>query len=82
MKTFCGLKCSVAPHTSLNTSKGIVRCPVLSKITKDDIKAVMAELGVMDVRRITVRRDAIIKPTNTVVLTFNLIHLTYLQLLK
>ena len=24
MKTFCGLKCSVKPHKSLNTSKGIV----------------------------------------------------------
>ena len=31
MKTFCGLKCSVKPHKSLNTSKGIVRCPALSK---------------------------------------------------
>ena len=31
----------------------------------------MAELGVTDVHRITVRRDGIIKPTNTFVLTFN-----------
>ena len=31
MKTFCGLKCTVTPHKSLNTSKGIVRCPALSK---------------------------------------------------
>ena len=26
MKTFCGLKCTVTPHKSLNTSRGIVRC--------------------------------------------------------
>ena len=52
-------------HSFLNTSKGIVYCPTLSKVTKDDIKAGMAEQGVTDVLRITVRRDGIIKPTNT-----------------
>ena len=31
----------------------------------------MAEQGVMDVGRLTVRQDGIIKPTNTSVLTFN-----------
>ena len=31
----------------------------------------MGEQGVTDVRRITVRRDGILKPTNTFVLTFN-----------
>ena len=31
----------------------------------------MAEQGVTDVRRITVRRDGVIKPTHTYVLTFN-----------
>ena len=38
MKTFCGLKCSVTPHSSLNTSKGIIRCPALNRVTSDDIK--------------------------------------------
>ena len=71
MKTFCGLQCSVTPCSSLNTSKGIVRCPASSKVTNDDIKEGMAEQGVMDVRRLTVRRDGIIKPTDTFVLTFN-----------
>ena len=33
LKTFCGLKCSVTPNSSLKTSKGIVRCPALSKVT-------------------------------------------------
>ena len=71
MKTFCGLKCSVTPHSSLNTSKGIIRCPALSRVTGDDIKEGMAEQGVTDVRRITVRRDGVIKPTYTYVLRFN-----------
>ena len=71
MQDILGLKCSVTPHSSLNTSKGIVCCPALSRVTNDEIKEGMAEQGVMDVRRITVRHDGIIKPTNTFVLTFN-----------
>ena len=55
----------------LNTSRGIVPCPALSKVTNDVIKEGLAEQGVIDVRRITVRRDSIIKPSNTFVLTFN-----------
>ena len=70
MKTFCGLKCSVTPHSSLNTSKGIIRCPALNRVTSDDIKEGMVEQGVTDVRRITVRRG-VTKLTNTYVLTFN-----------
>ena len=50
------------------------------RVTNDDIKEGMAEQGVTGVRRITVRRDGTLKPTNTFVLTFN--SLTYLQLLK
>ena len=71
MKTFCGLKCSVTTHSSLNTSKGIIRCPALSRVTSVDIKEGMVEQGVTDVRRITVHRDGVTKLTNTYVLTFN-----------
>ena len=55
----------------MNTSKGIIRCPALSRVTSDDIKEGMVEQGVTDVRRITVRRDGETKLTNTYVLTFN-----------
>ena len=71
MKTFCGLKCSVTPHSSLNTSKGIIRSPTLNRVTSDDIKEGMVEQGVTDVRRITVRCDGVTKLINTYVLTFN-----------
>ena len=40
-------------------------------MTSDDIKEGMVEQGVTDVSRITVRRDGLIKLTNTYVLTFN-----------
>ena len=55
MKTVCGLKCSVTPLSSLNTSKGIIRCPALNRVTSDDIKEGLVEQGVTDVRRINVR---------------------------
>ena len=71
MKKFCGLKCSVTLHPSLNTSKGIICCPALNRVASDDIKEGMVEQGVTDVRRITVRHDGVIKLTNTYVLTFN-----------
>ena len=48
---------------------GLVLCKC--SCTNDDIKEGMDEQGVTDVCRITVRRDGIIKPTNSFVLTFN-----------
>ena len=64
MKTFCGLKRTVTPHKSLNTSKGIVRCPALSKQSWEHILEFMGEQGVTDVRRINVHRDgALNQPT-------------------
>ena len=71
MKTFCGLKCTVTPHKSLNTSKGIVRCPALSKQSCEHILEFMGEQSVMDVLRINVHRDGVLKPTNTFVFTFD-----------
>ena len=71
MKTFCGLKCTVKPHKSLNTSKGIVRCPALSKQSCEHILEFMGEQGVTDVRRINVHPDGALKPTNTFVFTFD-----------
>ena len=71
MKTFCGLKCSVTPHKSLNTSKGIVCCPALIRQSNKHILEFMEEQGVRDVRKINVHRDGVLKPTNTFVFTFN-----------
>ena len=50
MKTFCGLKCTITPHKSLNTSKGIVRCPALSKQSCEHIPEFMGEQGCTYVR--------------------------------
>ena len=58
-------------HKSLNTSKGIVRCPALSKQSCEHILEFMGEQGVTDVRRINVHRDGALKPTNLFVFTFD-----------
>ena len=71
LKNFCGLKCKVTPLSSLNISKGIVRCPALNRQTCEHILEFMGEQGVTDVRRISVFRDGAKKPTNTFVFTFN-----------
>ena len=71
LKIFCGLKCKVTPHSSLNISKGIVRCPALNRQTCEHILEFMGEQGATDVRRISVFRDGAKKSTNTFVFTFN-----------
>ena len=71
MQTFFGLKCTVTPHKSLNTSKGTVRCPALSKQSCEHIIEFIGEQGVTDVRRINVHRDGVHKTTDTFVVTFD-----------
>ena len=71
MTKFCDVKCTVTPHSSLNVSKGIVRCPALNKQTDEHILEFMKEQGVTAVRRINVFRDNVLKPSNTFVFTFS-----------
>ena len=71
LKNFCGLKCKVTPHSSLNISKGIVCCPALNRQTCEHILEFMGEQGVTDVGRISAFCDGAKKPTNTFVFTFN-----------
>ena len=59
------------PHTSLNTSKGKIRCPDLAGVTEEEIVANLASQNVTAARRITVFRDNVKRSTNTIVLTFN-----------
>ena len=69
--TFFDIKCQVKLHNTLNSSKGIVRCPALKGCTNEHIVEEMRDQGVLAVRRIQVRRDGQIRPTNTFVFTFN-----------
>ena len=62
-------KCS--PHVSLNTSRGIIRCPDLAGVSEEEIVHELSMQQVTGARRITVFRDGIRRETNTIVLTFN-----------
>ena len=71
LKSFHNLKVQVSLHASLNTCKGVVRCPDLKGVSEEEILEKMREQGVIHVRRIKVRRDDALKDTNTFVVTFN-----------
>ena len=71
LKSFHNLKVQVSLHASLNTCKGVVRCPDLRGVSEEEILEEMREQGVIHVRRIKVRRDDALKDTNTFVFTFN-----------
>ena len=62
-------KCS--PHGTLNTSRGIIRCPDLAGVYEEEIVHELSNQHVSGARRITVYRDGIRRETNTIVLTFN-----------
>ena len=59
------------PHTSLNTSRGIIRCPDLAGVSEEEIVSNLADQNVTAARRITIFRDNVRRNTNTIVLTFN-----------
>jgi len=73
MKTFASCPCTVLPHRSLNSSKGIIRdrerC--LQSLSEDDLVRELADQGVTHVKRFTVRKDSGIIKTHTYLITFS-----------
>ena len=61
---------SVSPHYSLNTKKGVVRCPDIKDCTDEEILEGLKDEGVIKLDRITVFRDGSRKQTGTFILTF------------
>ena len=59
------------PHTSLNTLRGIIRCPDLAGVSEEEIVSNLADQSVTAARRITIFRDNVKRNTNTIMLTFN-----------
>ena len=70
LQKFHDLRVQVSLHGSLNTCKGVVRCPDLKGVSEQEILEEMREQGVINVRRIKVRHDGTLKDTNTFVFTF------------
>ena len=70
MKFFSGIKIKAYAHSSLNSSKGVVRSSELSLCTLDEIKSHLKSQFVTDVKRITFNRNEETITTNTYILTF------------
>ena len=68
---FFDLKVKVTPHASLNSSKGVVRCPELKGVSDDEIRENLKEEGVIHVRRFKIKKNGNLISTNTFVFTFN-----------
>ena len=61
----------VSLHQSLNSSKGVIRCPELHPCSDKEIIDNLTDQGVTGVRNVKVRKNGVLKSTNTYVLTFN-----------
>ena len=58
-------------HKALNSSCGVIRCHELSGMTETEVKTELQEQGVVEVHRVTVKKDTKKVPTSTLFLTFN-----------
>ena len=54
---------NVSPHCSLNTKKGVIRCPDIKDCPDDEILEGLKAEGVIKLDRISVFRDGQRKPT-------------------
>ena len=61
----------VSIHKALNSSRGVIRCRELSGMTEMEIRTELQEQSVVEVHRLTVKKDTEKVPTNTMFLTFN-----------
>ena len=71
-KLLCNVSINVTPHSSLNSSKGVIRSRYLEGVSGEEISQNLASQGVVLVKRINIRRNNEFVPTNTLILTFNL----------
>ncbi|GIY76449.1 RNA-directed DNA polymerase from mobile element jockey [Caerostris darwini] len=71
-KLFLGQPIIVSPHKTLNTSRGVISEPDLLHCPDSDILEGLSEQGVVNVRRITIKRGTDIFPTKHIILTFAL----------
>ena len=69
--SFFGVPVEVTEHKSLNSSKGIIRNPILRAETEENILEYLKPQGVTHVKRFTIRKNNEIVNTNTLLLTFN-----------
>ena len=61
----------VSIHKTLNSSRGVIRCRELSDMSEIEIRDELKIGGVVEVPRVTVKKEGKVIPTNTLFLTFN-----------
>ncbi|GFV53280.1 uncharacterized protein TNCV_1645121 [Trichonephila clavipes] len=70
-KTFLDSPVNIIPHKSLNTSRGVISEPDLLATSEAEILERFSNQGVIQVRRITIKKDTTIIPTKHLILTFS-----------
>ena len=69
--TFVDRPVHVSMHKTLNSSRGVIRCRELSLLSEAEIRDELKSQGVVEVHRVTVKKEGKVIPTNTLFLTFN-----------
>ena len=70
-RLLCNVPIKVAPHSSLNSCKKVIGSRDLEGVAEDEICENLTSQGVVGVKRINIRRNNVLVPTNTLILTFN-----------
>ncbi|XP_023214771.1 uncharacterized protein LOC111617712 [Centruroides sculpturatus] len=71
MKSLGDIQVTITPHTSLNSSRGVISEIDLMSEDESDIQIGLSDQEVTAVRRISIRRDGKLIPTKHLILTFN-----------
>ncbi|GFW61267.1 putative RNA-directed DNA polymerase from transposon BS [Trichonephila clavipes] len=69
--TFLDSPVTISPHKSPNTSRGVISESDLLSTPESEILEGFSDQGVIQVRRITIKKEATIIPTKHLILTFN-----------
>ncbi|XP_055936750.1 uncharacterized protein LOC129966353 [Argiope bruennichi] len=71
LKSLENIPVIVSPHSSLNSSRGVITCGELFNVPIEEITKELQGQGVSHVRRISIRRDGQLLNTKHLILTFN-----------
>ncbi|GFS58334.1 putative RNA-directed DNA polymerase from transposon X-element [Trichonephila clavipes] len=70
-KTFLNSSVTISPHKTLNSCRGVISEPDLLTTPEAEILEGFSNQGVIQVRRITIKKDTAVIPTQHLILTFS-----------
>ncbi|XP_053382754.1 uncharacterized protein LOC128549641 [Mercenaria mercenaria] len=70
LTSFFNRPCKCIAHRTLNSSRGVIRCPDLAGVSGTEIVQGLADQHVTAARRVKIKRDGKEIITNTIILTF------------